>query len=359
MVITGGKPMKPMPHVFDNPAFDGHEQVVFCSDAATGLRAIIAVHSTRLGPAAGGCRMYPYASIEDAVTDVLRLSQGMSYKNALAGLKLGGGKSVIIADSRDAQKPRLLSAFAKHVQALNGRYWTAIDVGVGVDDVAHMSRETDFTFTLVDERSGRLNPAVFTALGGFVSIEATTKYALQKDSLTGVRFALQGLGQTGMDLCRRLTEAGGKVIATDVNAAAIESAKARYGIEAVEPNDIYGVDADVFVPCALGAILNDETIPLLKVRAVSGLANNQLAEPRHGQVLRERGITYAPDYVVNAGGVIYGSDDIFKTHETSDAEDKIRGIGTVLIEIFDRSSRENRATSDIADEMARARMAGA
>ena len=346
-----------MPHVFDNSAFDHHEQVVFCSDAATGLRAVIAIHSSRLGPAAGGCRMYPYATIEEAVTDVLRLSKGMSYKNALAGLKLGGGKAVVIADSRAANKPLLLSAFARHVQALNGRYWTAIDVGVGVDDVAHMSRDTDFTFTLVDERAGRLNPAVFTALGGYVSIEATVHHVLKREQLTGVRFAIQGLGQTGIDLCRRLSEAGGKVIATDVNAEAVDNAKSNYGIEAVAPEDIYGVEADVFVPCALGAVVNDDTIAQFKVKAICGLANNQLAEPRHGQVLQERGIAYAPDYVVNAGGVIYGSDDIFKTHDRSEAEGKIRGIGQVLVEIYQRAEALGKATSDVADDMARARMA--
>lgn len=346
-----------MPHVFDNPAFDDHEQVVFCRDRASGLQAIIAIHSTRLGPAAGGCRMYPYATADHALTDVLRLSKGMSYKNALAGLKLGGGKAVIIADSKSAQKPQLLSAFAKHVQTLNGRYWTAIDVGVGVDDVARMSRDTDFTFTLVDERAGRLNPAVFTALGGFVSIEATVRRVLRRDNLEGVRFAIQGLGQTGMDLCRRLTEAGGQVIATDVNQAAIAEAKADYGVEAVEPDAIYGAEADVFVPCALGGIVNDKTIPQFKFKAVCGLANNQLAEARHGQALQDRGIAYAPDYVVNAGGVIYGSDDIFKTHDRSEAEEKIRAIGDVLIEIFDRSEQEGRSTADIADDMARARMA--
>ncbi len=348
-----------MSYVFDNPAFDNHEQVVFCSDAATGLRAVIAIHSTRLGPAAGGCRMYPYATIEDAVTDVLRLSKGMSYKNALAGLALGGGKAVVIADSRAPNKPKLLAAFAKQVQTLNGRYWTAIDVGVGVEDVAGMARDTDFAFTLVDERAGRHNPAVFTALGGFVSIEATVRHVLQRDHLKDVRFAIQGLGQTGMDLCRRLSEAGGKVIATDVNADAIAHAKQQFGIEAVSPDEIYGADVDVFVPCALGAILNDETIPRLKAKAVCGLANNQLEQPHHGKALFEHGITYAPDYVVNAGGVIYGSDDIFKTHDTSVAEDKIRKIGSVLIEIFSRAEKEGRATSDIADDMARARMHGA
>ena len=342
--------------VFDSTAFDDHEQVLFCRNATVGLQAIIAIHSTRLGPAAGGCRMYPYNSLEHALTDVLRLSRGMSYKNALAGLKLGGGKAVIVADPHGPNKPKLLSAFAKHVQTLGGRYWTAIDVGVGVDDVAFMGRNTDYVFTLVDERSGRQNPAVFTALGGFVSIESTVQYITGSADLTGVRFALQGLGQTGIDLCRRLTESGATVIATDVNKAAITTARESYGATIVSPDEIYVQTADVFVPCALGAILNDDTIPQLKVKAVCGLANNQLAEPRHGKVLQERGIIYAPDYVVNAGGVVYGSDDIFKTHDNSTAETTIRNIGNVLTEIYERSQREGRPTSEIADDLARQRM---
>lgn len=344
-----------MSHVFDNPAFDDHEQVVFCSEPTTGLHAIIAIHSSKLGPAAGGCRMYPYPTTEDALTDVLRLSRGMTYKNALAGLKLGGGKAVIIADSRSPDKARLLTAFARHVQNLAGRYWTAIDVGVGVRDVAHMSKKTDYTFTLVDKAAGRLNPAVFTALGGFVSIEATVRHLFARRDMAGLRFALQGLGQTGMDLCRRLTEAGAHVIATDVSAAATAKASKTYGAEIVAPDAIYSQDVDIFVPCALGAIINDDTVPQLKARAVCGLANNQLAEPRHGAALQERGILYAPDYVVNAGGVIYGADDIFKSHAESQAEAKIRAIGNTLSRIFRRAEREGRPTSDIADEMARQR----
>ncbi len=346
-----------MSAVFDNPAFDNHEQVVFCRDLATDLKAIIAIHSTRLGPAAGGCRMYPYKTLDGALTDVLRLARGMSYKNALAGLQLGGGKAVIISEPGTPQKPQLLTAFAKHVQTLGGRYWTAIDVGVGVADVAHMARHCDYMFTLVDERRGRRNPAVFTALGGFVAIEATVQHVLGRPTLDGLTFTLQGLGQTGIDLCRRLREAGAVVIAADVNEAATRRAHNEYGAVIVAPDEIYRQDADVFVPCALGAILNDETVPQLKVKAVCGLANNQLAEARHGAMLRERGIAYAPDYVVNAGGVIYGSDDIFKTHDTSEAEVKIRAIGGVLKEIFERAEATGRATSDIADDMARERMA--
>ncbi|MGI9521840.1 MAG: Leu/Phe/Val dehydrogenase [Hyphomicrobiaceae bacterium] len=345
-----------MSAVFDTPAFDNHEQVIFCSDASTGLQAIIAIHATSLGPAAGGCRMYPYETPQMALNDALRLSRGMSYKNALAGLKLGGGKAVIIADPNAPDKSQLLTAFARHVQTLGGRYWTAIDVGVGVDDVALIARETNYVFCRVDERSGRLNPATYTALGGFVGLKTSVRHALGRDDLVGVRFALQGLGQTGFDLCQRLIEAGGSVVASDVDQSTTERAHRSLGVAIVDPQEIYDQAADVFVPCALGAILNDSTIPRLKVRVVCGLANNQLAEPRHGQLMLDRGIVYAPDYVVNAGGVIYGSDDIFKTHDTSQAETLIAGIDGVLSDIFCTSDRTRRPTSEIADELARSRM---
>lgn len=345
--------------VFDNPAFDGHEQVIFCRDVASDLKAIIAIHSTRRGPAAGGCRMYPYATVDDALVDVLRLSRGMSYKNALAGLALGGGKAVIIADPHAPAKPKLLRAFARHVQTLNGRYWTAIDVGVGVEDVALIARDTDYAFCLVDERAGRLNPAVFTALGGFVSLHAVADYlGLGPAGLKGVRVAVQGLGQTGMDLCRRLTEAGATVIATDVDDAVLAEAHNRYGAKMVAPDAIYAAEADIFAPCAMGAILNDVTIPQLKVRAVCGLANNQLGEPRHAEALRARGILYAPDYVVNAGGVIYGADDIFKSHDTKESEARVRAIGDMLTQIFDTAASSGRTTAEVADALARDRMAG-
>ena len=344
--------------VFDHPDFDDHEQIIFCRDAGVGLSAIIAIHASRRGPAAGGCRMYPYATPDDALRDVLRLSRGMSYKNALAGLALGGGKAVIIADPRAGNKQPLLSAFAKQVQKLNGRYWTAIDVGVGVEDIAIMARDTDYVFCLTDERAGRLNPAVFTALGGFVALKATKARLTGTDELAGTRIAIQGLGQTGMDLCRQVVEAGGTVIATDVNEGALSEARDRYGAVIVEPDEIYAADADIFAPCALGAVLNDETIPKLKAKAVCGVANNQLAAPRHAAMLQARGILYAPDYVVNAGGVIYGSDDIFKTHDNSEAETKVRAIRDMLTEIFDTAASAGRTTADVADELARRRMAG-
>ncbi|MEL6280838.1 MAG: Glu/Leu/Phe/Val dehydrogenase dimerization domain-containing protein, partial [Pseudomonadota bacterium] len=335
-------------------AFDGHEQVLFCHDARAGLSAIIAVHDTTLGAAAGGCRMYPYANAEAALTDALRLSQGMTYKNALAGLALGGGKAVIIADPAAANKDEVLRAFAFHVQSLGGRYWTAIDVGVGARDVATMGEVTDYVFTLVDESKGRPDTAVFTALGGFVGLEATARYALKRETLEGVRVAVQGVGQTGMDLCRQLHDAGATLIVSDVNETAVAQAVATYGATAVAPDAIYDVDADVFAPCAMGAILNERTVPRLKVKAIAGLANNQLARPEDGDALAAHGILYAPDYVINAGGVMYATDDIFGENDVARAKRRIDGIADTLRAIFDRATTEQRSTAALADDMARA-----
>jgi len=345
--------------VFDHPEFDHHEQVVFCHDETTGLRGIIAIHSTALGPAAGGCRVYPYPTFDDALTDVLRLARGMSYKNALAGLPLGGGKGVIVADASDPAKPELLRAFARHVQSLGGRYWTAIDVGIGPADADILAEECDYVFTRASQYPDGFNPAHFTALGGFAGIRAVAKHDFGRDDLTGLRVAVQGLGNTGADLCRRLHEAGAELVVADVNGAAVDAIVEAYGATAVDPAAIHAADVDVFAPCALGAILNDTTIPEIRAKAVSGLANNQLAEPRHGAELRDRGITYVPDYVVNAGGIMGSSTVIFTTPNREESIREIEGLYDTILEILGRADAEQRPPSDVADEMARARIAGA
>ncbi|MGI9379758.1 MAG: Leu/Phe/Val dehydrogenase [Methyloligellaceae bacterium] len=337
---------------FENEHFDNHEQIIFCSDKASGLRGIIAIHSTRLGPAAGGCRMYPYESTEAALTDALRLSRGMSYKNALAGLQLGGGKSVIIGNPRSSDKPEILRAFGRHIQSLQGRYWSAIDVGISAADVAIMNEETEFVFSLVDPARGRQDTALSTALGGFVSIKACVKHRLGKEDLSGVKVAVQGVGKTGMDICRQLAEEGAVIVVSDINENAVVEAAQKYGASAVSPDKIYEQQVDVFVPCAMGAIINDETLPKLKASIVCGLANNQLAENRHGRALMERNILYAPDYVVNAGGMLYASDDIFGINDPAQSEQKIRNIYNTLLGIFARAEKENLPTSEIADKMA-------
>lgn len=341
--------------VFEDDDFDGHEQVIFCSDPSIGLRAIIAIHSTALGPAAGGCRMQPYPSPAAALTDVLRLSKGMSFKNALAGLPLGGGKAVIIGDPTRPDKPELLRAFSQHVQALAGRYWTAIDVGVGPTDADVLAERCDYIFARASQYEPGFNPSAFTALGGFVGIRAAVAHARGTD-LTGVRIAVQGLGATGSRLAEHLHEAGARLVVADVDSAAVADVVDRFGAEAVPPDEIHAADADVFAPCALGAVLNDETIPQLRAEVVCGLANNQLAEVRHGAALRDRGIVYVPDYIVNAGGMMGASTVIHGPPAGPDPSTAIEGLRDTITSILERADESGRPTSDIADEMALARI---
>lgn len=345
--------------IFDHPDFDDHEQVLFCTDASVGLKAIIAIHSTALGPAAGGCRMHPYATEQEALTDVLRLSNGMSYKNALADLPLGGGKCVIIANPDSPNKADLLRAFARHVQSLNGRYWTAIDIGVGPNDADIMAERCDFIFARASQYEPGFNPSSFTALGGFVGIEAVAEHTLGRHDLRGLRVAVQGLGATGFDLCQRLHEASAALIVADVRADAVQDAVARFGATATHPDRIHAANADIFAPCALGAILNDQTIPEIKAKAICGLANNQLAEPRHGVLLAKRGIAYVPDYVVNAGGMMGASTVIFSTPSKDASIARIKGLHQIIGSILEQARAQARPSSDVADEMAQARIATA
>lgn len=341
---------------FEHPEFDNHERVVFCRDAQSDLFAIIALHNTSLGPAAGGCRMYPYASVNDALTDVLRLSRGMSYKNAMAGLALGGGKSVIIGDPQAAGKERKLEAFASAVQGLGGAYWTAIDVGVSVDDVAFMQKTTQYVFALRNDAAGRVDASNMTALGCYSSLKACLQHKLGRSDLKGLRVALQGCGKTGADLADRLSNEGAELIVTDVNDDAVHRVMKRTGATAVAPDAIFDQTCDVFVPCALGAIINDDTVPRLKAKIVCGTANNQLAEPRHGADLHNRHILYAPDYIVNAGGVIYGADDIFQTYDAARTQSQIEGLGKTLLTVFQRADAAGLRPELVADDMAKERI---
>lgn len=345
--------------VFTHQEFDHHEQVLFCHDAATGLQGIIAIHSTTLGPAAGGCRMYPYPSVDDALTDVLRLSRGMSYKNAVAGLPLGGGKSVIIADPSRPDKADLLRAFAKHVQTLGGRYWAAIDIGISPQDADILAENCDFIFTQAEHFEEGFNPSSFTALGGFTGIRAAAKHVWDRDDLNGLRVAIQGLGATGSDLARQLHDAGAELVVADVRDEAVREAVARYGAKAVDPGVIHAQDVDIFAPCAMGAVINDKTLPEIRAKAICGLANNQLAEPRHGAALQARGITYVPDYVVNAGGMMGASTVIFGTLSHADSIKRIQGLYDTILPILETARETGRPSSDVADEMAVNKIAAA
>ena len=287
--------------LFDTIAEMGHEQLVVCNDATAGYRGIIAVHSTTLGPALGGTRFWQYASDEEAIVDALRLSRGMTYKNAVAGLNLGGGKSVIIGNNKTADREMIFRAHGRFVESLGGRYITAEDVGTSTADMDFVHMETKNVSGLAG-RSG--DPSPVTAHGVFRAIQASAKERWGSDDLTTKTVSLQGAGHVGYYLAKELHTAGAKLIITDIDAERVKAVVSEFGARAVAPDEIYGVQADIFAPCALGGIINDTTIPQLRCEILAGAANNVLLEERHGVAIEEKGILYAPDYVANAGGVI-------------------------------------------------------
>lgn len=343
--------------IFSHPEFDAHEQVVYCRDAAAGLFGIIAVHSTALGPAAGGCRMHPYTSEDEALTDVLRLSRGMSYKNAMANLPLGGGKCVIIADPARPNKAALLRAFSRHVQALGGRYWTAIDVGVGPADADILAEQCDYVFARASQYPDGFDPSLFTAYGGFIGIQAVAKHVLHRSDLVGLRVAIQGLGATGRDLARQLSKAGAQLVVADVRDEAVRFVVENYGAKAVDPARIHAQEVDVFAPCAMGGVVSDATLPEIRAKAICGLANNQLAQARHGEALRARGIAYVPDYVVNSGGIGAAGQTIYSTPTPETQMRSVLHLHDTIPAILVKADVEGRSSSDVADDMARTRIA--
>jgi len=327
---------------FDLADFDNHEQVVFCSDDNSGLKAIIAIHNTNLGPAIGGCRMWDYANDEEALVDVLRLSKGMTYKNAMAGLKMGGGKSVIIGDAKSLKSEALFKAFGEALNRLNGRYLSAEDVNITTKDIAMTNTVTPFV-TGTEGKSG--NPSPFTALGTFLGIKACVKHKFNRDDLNGLKVAVQGLGSVGYGLCEHLHQAGAK------NQDALNKAASELDATVVSLTEIYDQDVDVYAPCALGASINDDTIKRIKAKIIAGCANNQLAEPRHDQALVDHGILYAPDYVINAGGIINVSFE--ENYSIERATKKVEEIYSTLLDVFNKADKQNKPTGLIADEMAR------
>ncbi|WP_285165015.1 Glu/Leu/Phe/Val dehydrogenase dimerization domain-containing protein [Shewanella goraebulensis] len=335
--------------LFNHVSFDNHEQVVFCHDQESGLKAIIAIHNTNLGPAVGGCRMWNYDSDDEAVNDVLRLSRGMTYKNALAGLTMGGGKSVIIADPKMTDREALFRAFGRCIHTLGGKYFSAEDVGVSTADIMIAHEETPYMAGL-EGKSG--DPSPFTALGTYLGIKAAVKHQRGVDSLKGLKISVQGVGHVGYYLCKHLHEEGAELIVTDIHQASLDKVATEFGATIVAPQDIYNQDVDVYAPCALGATINDTTIPQLKATIVAGCANNQLAEVRHGETLKEKGILYAPDYVINAGGIINVSFE--SDYDAAKSTAKVEEIYNTLTKIFDEAEKDNRTTGDVADDMARA-----
>ena len=334
--------------VFNLPSFDNHEHVAFFSDEESGLKSIVAIHDTTLGPAVGGCRMWNYASDEEAITDVLRLSRGMTYKNAVAGLAMGGGKSVIIGDAKKDKSPELFRAFGRSIHSLGGRYYSAEDVGINTQDIMIAHQETPYMAGL-EGKSG--DPSPFTALGTYLGIKAAVKHQLNKDSIQGLTVAIQGLGHVGYHLCRHLHDAGAKLIVTDLSQEALARVAHEFNAKIVGLDEIYHQDVDIYAPCALGATINDQTIDIIKASIIAGCANNQLAEAHHGEMLRNRGILYAPDYVINAGGIINVSFDDNYDVEKSTA--KVERIYDTLLCIFQQAQTLSCQTSIIADELAR------
>jgi len=349
--------------LFDSPAFEGHEGVHSFFDEKTGLKTIIAVHSTARGPAAGGCRMWPYPSAEAALDDALRLSRAMSYKNAMADLELGGGKSVIIGDSRTMKTPALFEAFGRAVEAVGGRYWTAEDVGVSPVDLMSARKQTRYVAGLEGHAAASGDPSPVTAEGVFRGVRLSVKRALNRD-LDGVTVAIQGVGHVGAYLAEKLHAAGAKLILTDVNEQALAQVAARTDAKVVAPGAIFDAEADVFAPCALGGAINASTLPRIKARIIAGGANNQLADPEIGRQVFARGMLYAPDYVINGGGIINVAAEI-RGLERGEAFDpawvaaKLDRLALTLEEVMDRSLAEGRPTHEVADEMAKARIAAA
>lgn len=339
---------------FEKMSTLGLKQVVFCHDRTTDLKAVIAIHSTVLGPSLGGCRMWPYNTEEDAIEDALKLSRGMTYKNAAAGLKIGGGKAVIIGDAEEDKREALFRAFGQFVNSLNGRYITAEDVGTSVQDMEYIKMETDFVTGL---SNGSGDPSPFTALGTFEGIKISAKHKLKIDNLKGVKVAVQGLGHVGYYLCEMLHEEGAQLIVTDICQDRIDKVVSEFNARAVGTNEIFKVDVEVFAPCAMGAIVNDETIPGMKFQIIAGASNNQmLDEDKHSAALIEKDILYAPDFIINAGGAINVYFEAINDYDEVKVTHMAKNIYFTLDEVYRIAKEEDITTVAAATRLAERRM---
>ena len=321
------------------------------------MRAIIAVHNTKFGPGGGGTRFWSYENDADALTDVLRLSRAMSYKNAMAGLPLGGGKGVILKPHEQFDRKALFESYGRAIEKVGGQYITAEDVGVSPDDMRIIKGQTDFVAGLDEGSSASGDPSPVTARGVFYGLQTAIKHRLNKDNFADLSVAVQGLGHVGYALCQHLHYAGAKLIVTDINKGVLEKAKSEFDAIVVRPQDIHAQDVDVYAPCALGGAINESTIGDIKATIVGGAANNQLKTSEMGGVLRKRGILYCPDYVINAGGIINVAAEVSGKYDPDWVEIKVSGIRDTLQLIFDRADSKQDSTADVADEMARERLA--
>ncbi|HEX7880177.1 MAG TPA: Glu/Leu/Phe/Val dehydrogenase dimerization domain-containing protein [Candidatus Eisenbacteria bacterium] len=343
--------------IFERMARHEHEQFVLCNDTASGLKAIIAIHDTTLGPALGGCRMWPYASEDEALEDVARLSRGMTYKAAAAGLNLGGGKSVLIGDPKKDKSEAMFRAFGRFIQGLSGRYITAEDVGTSVPDMVHVRTETRFVTGIPSTLGGSGDPSPFTAMGVYRGMKACAKKVFGSDDLSGRSVAIQGMGNTGWYLATYLKAEGARLLVADIDADRVKRAVTELGAEGVGADAIHSANVDIFSPAALGGIINDATIPTLRARIVAGSANNQLAdEEKHGAELKSRGILYAPDFVINAGGLINVANELVGYNKEL-ATQQVNAIGDIIARIIELAEADKVSTHVAANRLAEDRIA--
>ena len=342
--------------VFGQLSFDNHEQIVFCNDKDTGLKAIIGIHNTILGPALGGTRMWKYENEWEALNDVLRLSRGMTFKSAITGLNLGGGKAVIIGDSKIDKTPEMIAKFGQYVNSLSGKYITAEDVGTTTQDMDLIRENTKFVTGVSIEKGGSGNPSPVTAYGVYMGMKAAAKYKFGTDVLEGKKILVQGIGHVGETLVDYLTAEGAKVIISDINEIRLQEIGNKYGAEIYHGDDLYSADVDIYAPCALGATINNDTIRRIKAKVIAGAANNQLAnENIHGAILKEMGIAYAPDFLINAGGIINVYSELVG-YDNAESMRKTENIYNTTLEIFDYADANNITTHQAALTIAQNRI---
>jgi leucine dehydrogenase len=354
--IINSTELKQMGPVFGHHSFDDHEQIVFCNDKDTGLKAIIGIHNTVLGPALGGTRMWNYANESEALNDVLRLSRGMTFKSAITGLNLGGGKAVIIGDSKTQKTPELMRRFGEFVHSLSGRYITAEDVGMATEDMDTVREVTPYVTGISESKGGAGNPSPITAYGVFMGMKAAAKFQYGSDILEDKNVFVQGIGHVGEALVEHLLNEGATVTIADINQERLEEVRSKFGVTIYRGNDIYSEDMDIYAPCALGATINDDTIYKLKAKIVAGAANNQLAEEnKHGKILQDRGIVYAPDFLINAGGII----NVYAELENYDRQEimrKTENIYNTTLEILGNAKVNDITTHSAALNIAKERI---
>ena len=350
------KELQKIDPVFGQLSFDNHEQIVFCNDKDTGLKAIIGIHNTVLGPALGGTRMWNYANEWEALNDVLRLSRGMTFKSAISGLNLGGGKAVIIGDAKVDKTPEMITKFGEYVNSLSGKYITAEDVGTTTADMDRINDVTKFVTGISESRGGSGNPSPVTAYGVYMGMKAAAKYKFGTENLNGKKVLVQGIGHVGETLVEHLTKEGALVQITDINEARVHEVAAKYNTQIFNGKDLYSADVDIYAPCALGATINDDTIDRIQAKVIAGAANNQLAnEIIHGQILKDRGIAYAPDFLINAGGIINVYAEIVG-YDKAEAMKRTENIFNTTLEIFNFADANNITTHQAAMSIAQNRV---